>query len=128
MNTVYLVILLALLQFMFFTLRTGLARGKYAVNAPSTTGNETWERIYRVQQNTMEQLVVFIPGMLAFAHFVSPEWVLLPGVLYLAGRQVYSYQYISNPKSRGFGMGLTLLSNIALIVGALAGLVLSMFS
>ena len=128
MNTVYLVILLALLQYSFFTVRTGLARGKYAVNAPNTTGNETWERIFRVQQNTMEQLVLFIPGMLAFAHFVGPDWALLPGVMYLVGRQVYSYQYISNPKTRATGMGLTLLGNVALIVGALCGLALRMFS
>jgi len=127
MNTVYLVILLALLQFSFFTVRTALARGKFGVDAPHTTGNETWERIFRVQQNTMEQLILFIPGMLAFARFVSPEWALLPGVLYLAGRQVYSYQYISNPKTRATGMGLTLLSNVVLIVGALIGLVVGMF-
>jgi len=126
MNTVYLVILLALIQFMYFTALTGLKRDKYGVNAPSTTGNETWERIFRVQQNTMEQLVMFIPGMLAFAYFVSPKWALLPGVLFLVGRQLYSFQYVSNPKKRGPGMGLTLLSNVALILGALIGLILGM--
>jgi hypothetical protein len=70
--------------------------------------------------------VLFIPGMLAFAHFVSSKWALLPGLLYLIGRQLYSYQYESNPKKRGPGMGLTFLSNIALIIGAIIGLVMRM--
>jgi len=128
MNTVYLVILLALVQFIYFTFRTAMTREKYDVQAPKTVGNETWERIFRVQQNTLEQMVVFIPGMLAFAHFLSPQWALLPGVLYLTGRQLYSYQYVSDPKKRGPGMGLTFLSNIALVLGAIVGLVMRMGS
>ena len=128
MNYVYLVILLALAQFVFFSIRTGVARGRYGVNAPRTTGNEIWERIFRVQQNTMEQLVLFVPGMLAFASFVSARWALLPGVLYLVGRQIYSHLYVSDPKKRAPGVALSLFSNIALIVGALAGLVIQLCS
>jgi len=128
MNYVYLVILLALAQFLLFSVRTGLARGRYGVDAPKTTGDETWERIFRVQQNTMEQLVMFVPGMLMFAYFVSPRWALLPGVLYLIGRQLYSYLYVANPKKRESGMALTFLSNIALILGALIGLLMRMVS
>jgi len=121
MDYVYLVILLALVQFIFFTFRTGAARGKYGVEAPKTQGNETWERIYRVQQNSMEQLIIFIPGMLAFAHYVSPKWAVLLGALYLLGRQIFSYLYITNPKKRGPGVALSFLSNMVLVVGALVG-------
>ena len=121
MDNVYLVILLALVQFIYFTIRTGIARGKYGVEAPRTQGNEIWERIYRVQQNSMEQLVIFVPGMLAFAHFVSPKWALLLGIIYLLGRQIFSWFYITNPKKRGPGVALSLLSNITLVVGALIG-------
>jgi glutathione S-transferase len=126
MDYVYLLILLALLQFVYFTARTGFARGKYGVHAPATTGNETFERIFRVQQNTMEQLLMFIPGMLAFAHYVSHTWALLPGVLYLVGRQVYSWQYVADPKKRELGMTLSFLANLVLLAGALIGLVLRM--
>ncbi|HLF31156.1 MAG TPA: MAPEG family protein [Xanthomonadales bacterium] len=126
MDYVHLLILLALVQFIFFTARTGFARNKYAVHAPATTGNETFERIFRVQQNTMEQLVLFIPGMLAFAHYVSHSWALLPGVLYLVGRQVYSHQYVADPKQRELGMTLSLAANIALVAGALVGLALQL--
>lgn len=126
MNYVYLLILLSLVQFIFFTFRTGATRGKFNVQAPKTTGDENWERIYRVQQNTMEQLVLFVPGMLAFAHFVSPTWALVPGVLYLVGRQLYSYLYITNPKKRAPGVFLSFVSNMVLVVGALIGLILQL--
>jgi glutathione S-transferase len=128
MNYVILLILLALLQYIFFTMRTGFLREKYKVDAPKCEGDETWERIYRVQQNTLEQMVIYIPGMLAFATLVSVNWALLPGVVYLVGRQLYSLQYIADPKSRVAGMVMTIFSNIALVVGALIGLGLSMAS
>ena len=126
MNYVYLLILLALLQYFFFTAKTGAARGKYGVKAPKTTGNEIFERTFRVQQNTLEQLIVYIPGMLLFAKFVSPLWALLPGGLYLIGRQIYFHLYVADPDKRGPGVALSLFSNAALVIGALIGLVLQM--
>lgn len=126
MNYVYLLILLALLQYAYFTANVGKARGKYKIQAPSVSGHETFERVFRVQQNSLEQLVVFIPGMLLFAHFVSPLWALLPGALYVIGRQIYSYLYISDPAKRGPGAVLSLLSNVVLVVGALIGLVVEL--
>jgi uncharacterized membrane protein YecN with MAPEG domain len=122
-----LIILLALLQFLLFGVRVGIARGKYGIKAPATLGDETWERMYRVQQNTMEQLVVFIPAVIAFSVYVSNRWVLLPGLLFLVGRQLYSYEYIKNPDSRVPGMAISLLCNAALVIGALIGLLLVIF-
>ena len=126
MNYVYLLILLALLQYIYFTAMTGSARGKFGIKAPKTTGHDTFERIFRVQQNTLEQLVIYVPGMLMFAHFVSPLWALLPGALYLIGRQLYSYLYVSDPARRAPGVFLSHLSNVALVAGALIGLVVQM--
>ena len=127
MEYAVLIILLALAQFTWFTVRVGAARGKYGVSAPKTTGNETWERLHRVQQNTMEQLVLFVPLMLAFNFYVSARWCLLPGLMFLVGRQLYSYEYVSNPGSRTPGMAMTLLANGILLIGALAGLLLQIF-
>jgi uncharacterized membrane protein YecN with MAPEG domain len=127
MESAVLIILLALAQYIWFTGRTGLARGKYGVDAPNTTGNEIWERIYRVQQNTMEQLVLFIPAMLAFSVYLSARWALVPGLVFLVGRQLYSWEYINKPSSRTPGMALTLLANVVLLVGALAGVGMKIF-
>lgn len=127
MQYIALVILIALFQYGFFTARVGLNRSKYKIEAPKTVGDETWERYFRVQQNTMEQLVMFIPGMIAFATYVSEAWALLPGVVFVIGRQLYSHQYVKNPESRAPGMALSLLSNVALLLGALIGLMVKLF-
>lgn len=121
-------ILIALLQYIFFTGRAGFSRGKYSIKAPKTVGNERWERIYRIQQNTMEQLVIFIPGTLIFSAYVSSSWVLIPGILFIVGRHLYSRLYLQSPENRGPGMVLSFLSNIVLVLGGLIGVSLKLFS
>ena len=127
MDHATLIVLLALLQYVWFTARVGLARGKYHVDAPACDGDEAWNRLFRVQQNTMEQLIVFIPGTYAFAYYFSELWVLVPGLAFLIGRFLYSGEYLSDPKTRTPGMAITLLSNVVLVLGALYGLVRVMF-
>ena len=122
-----LLILLALAQYVFFTVRVGSARGKYGVDAPRTTGDEAWERLYRVQMNTLEQLIVFIPSSWIFSMYTSALWALLPGLLFLLGRQLYSMEYTKDPKTRAPGMAITLIANVILLVGGLAGVLMSIF-
>ena len=127
MDHATLIILLALLQYVWFTARVGLARGKFNVNAPACDGDETWNRLFRVQQNTMEQLIVFIPATFAFSYYMSELWMLIPGLAFMIGRFLYSMEYVKDPKSRTPGMAITLLSNVVLVLGALFGLVRVMF-
>lgn len=122
-----LIILLALLQYVWFSMRVGLARGKYKIDAPACSGNENFERLFRIQMNTLEQLIVFIPAMYAFAFYLSPVWVLVPGVAYLLGRFLYSAEYTKEPTTRAPGMAVTMLSNVLLVLGALFGVLKGMF-
>ena len=124
MELTALVILLALIQYIWFTIRVGAAREKYGVEAPRTTGDENWQRIFRGQQNTLEQLIVFIPGTLIFGAWFQGPWVLVPGLIFLVGRQLYSMEYVKDPKTRLPGMSLTFLANAILLVGIAIGLVL----
>ena len=121
-----LIVLLALLQYVWFTVRVGITRGKYEVNAPACKGDENWERLFRIQQNTMEQLIMLIPASYAFAYYLSPVWVLVPGAAFVFGRFLYSATYLKDPKTRGPGMGLTLAANAVLILGAFFGLLKGM--
>ncbi len=127
MDNATLIVLLALLQYMFFTARVGLGRGKYKVDAPACGGDENFERLFRVQQNTMEQLIVFIPATFAFAYYLSPKWVLAVGAVFIIGRFLYATEYVKDPKTRTPGMGMTLLANVVLVLGALFGVVKGMF-
>jgi uncharacterized membrane protein YecN with MAPEG domain len=127
MDHATLIVLLALLQYVFFTGRVGLARGKYKVNAPACDGDENWNRLFRVQQNTLEQLIVFIPASYAFAFYLSEIWVVIPGLVFILGRFLYSAEYVKDPKTRTPGMSLTLLANVVLVLGALYGVLKVMF-
>jgi len=121
MAYVDIVTALALLQFLAFGMQVARARGKYGVHAPAVTGNEIFERHFRVQQNTLEQLIVFLPGLYLFAHYFNSLWAAGLGLIYLIGRQVYSASYVKDPKSRSAGFGLSVLPMMVLIIGALIG-------
>ena len=121
MEYIIIIVRLALAQYMFFLTRVGAARGRLGINAPSCMGNEQFERIFRVQQNTLEQLIIFIPALFAFAHYVHPVWAVGLGVIYLAGRFVYSNAYLSDPAKRGAGMLMTFITNGILVLGAIIG-------
>jgi len=123
MAYVDIVTVLAVLQFIVFGFQVGGARGKYGVTAPATTGNEIFERIFRIQQNTLELLVGFIPGIYLFSRYFDPLWAAALGVIYLAGRQIYAASYVKEPSKRSLGYGLSFLPVAALLIGGLIGAV-----
>ena len=126
MNYVYLVVLLAVLQFVVFGIFVGQARGKYGVAAPAMTGNEHFERAVRVHMNTLEQLVCFIPASLIATVFMPPVYVAGAGVVYLIGRTLYRQAYVTNPAKRGLGFLLTFLPTTLLIAASLVGAVMKL--
>jgi glutathione S-transferase len=121
MPYIHIVVGLALVQFLWFGLAVAGARGRYKVAAPAVTGDEMFERYMRVQMNTLEQLVVFIPAILLFGQYWSPYVAAGLGVIFLIGRLVYFFTYVKDPKSRELGFILTIGPNVALLGGALLG-------
>lgn len=121
MQYVAIVTLLLLVQYTIYMLLCGLARGKDTVVAPATTGDPKYERAFRVQMNTLEQLAVTIPAMWICAHFYSPVVAAGLGVGFMIGRLVYRQAYMRDPASRGLGMVIGFLANMALIALGLWG-------
>ena len=120
------VAVLALIEYLVFSMFVGWARGRYGVEAPATTGDPVFERYFRVHQNTLEQLVVFLPALFLFATWVSPTWAAWIGLAFPIGRLIYFRSYVSDPKSRGVGFGIGYLANAALVIGSAVGVVLGL--
>ena len=125
MAWINLVALLALVQYLVFGALVGRARGKYGVHAPATTGNEVFERYYRVQMNTLELMVVLLPAMWIAAAYWDPRWIAAAGAVYLIGRLVYLRAYTRDPGSRALGFMLSVAPISVLLVAALIGVILN---
>ena len=110
---------LALLQFFIFCMAVA-ARATYNVDAPATTGNEVFERYFRVQMNTLELLIVFVPADLLFACYVSAYWAAGLGAVYLIGRILYFRGYVKAPAKRSTGYMLSGVPTIILLGGAIS--------
>jgi hypothetical protein len=123
MAYVDIVTIFAVLQFIVFAFKVGKARERFGIKAPATTGNEQFERQFRVQQNTLEQLLGLLPGLYLFSRYWNPVYAAALGVVYLIGREIYAAQYVKDPASRSAGFGLSILPIVILLIGALLGAV-----
>jgi len=119
MDLVFIVAILAVIQFLAFGILVGMARGKYDVPAPAVSGNPIFERYNRVQQNTLEQLAIFLPAMFIYANLGDPRVAAGLGVVYLIGRLIYLRSYVKEPKSRGLGFAVTSLPGMFMLLASL---------
>jgi len=121
MAYVHLVIVLALLEFLLFGYAVGRARTRYNVPAPAMSGHEVFDRCFRAQMNTLEQLVLFLPSIWLFAHYLNAWAAVALGVLFIVGRALYFRGYVQAAESRHAGFLLSAIPNVTLLIGALIG-------
>jgi glutathione S-transferase len=123
MPWVQLVALLAVCEFFGFALAVAGARRRYGVPAPATSGNADFERYFRVQQNTLEQLIMFLPSLFIAAAYWNPQLVAAVGAFFLVGRLVYFRGYVREARQRHTGFLLGIAPTVALALAALIGVV-----
>ncbi len=126
MQYVELVAVLAVLQYLFFGALTGRARSQSGLKAPAMTGHEGFERMFRVQMNTLEHMMAFLPALFLAALHWSSALVAGLGLVYVIGRFLYWHAYVNDPPKRGLGFMLSMLPTMALALMALVGLILSL--
>lgn len=110
-----------LLAYQLFIMLTGRARSTCQVPAPATQGHPLFERIYRVQQNTLEQLMITLPAMWLFAFTLHAYLAALLGAVFLVSRVLYYRGYVLTPRKRMIGFVLGTFANSILLLGALVG-------
>ena len=119
-----LVTLLAVLFYFFVGTRVAAARGKYGVKLPAITGHPDFERIYRVQMNTLEWMPIFLVPLWLFALYLSDVWAALLGLVWTGGRVWYFVGYSAATEKRLPGFFVQSLVCVALWLGALAGVIM----
>ncbi len=122
MHWIQLVTLLAAAQLFWFGIQVGRARSRHEIKAPAMTGEPRFERVVRVQQNTVEVLLIFYPALWVYGLTVSPVWGAGIGAIYLIGRFVYAAGYTEEAGKRGLGFMLSIVPTIVLLVGGLIGI------
>lgn len=125
MEAVVIVTVLALVQYVFFGIQVGGAHQKYGVKVPAMSGEPQFDRVHRVHQNTLEQLVVFIPVLWLYAHYVNPLWGAGMGAVYLVGRIIYRAEYLKDPSSRTLGFMLSFVPSAVMAIWVLVKVALS---
>jgi len=112
----------ALLVYFGLGIGVGIARVKYKISPPQTTGNEDFERVYRAHQNTLEQIVLFLPCLWLFSIFVNPNWGAILGAVWIVGRIAYAWGYYVEAGKRVAGNAIASLAMLALMFGTLFNL------
>ena len=126
MQYIELVIIFSVLQFLFFGAMAGKARIRFGVKAPAVIGHEGFERAYRVQMNTLEMLILFIPAIAIAGKYWPAAFIAGIGAVYLIGRFVYWRAYITAPAKRAIGFMLSMFPIVVLILLSLIGIIMSL--
>ena len=118
-----LVTCLAILFYFFTSIQVSKARVKFGVKVPATSGNMDFERVFRVQMNTLEWMPIFLPSLWLFAIYISDAIAALLGLVWIAGRILYIVSYSKAASKRGPGFGIQAFATVALWLGATGAIV-----
>jgi len=117
-----LVTCLAILFYFFTSFRVGKARATFGVKAPAISGNADFERVFRVQMNTLEWMPIFLPSLWLFAIYNSDTIAALVGLVWIVGRALYMTGYSRAAEKRGPGFAIQALACGVLLLGALGAI------
>ncbi len=118
-----LVTCLAIAFYFYTSILVSRARAKFGVKLPAISGNADFERVFRVQMNTLEWMPIFLPSLWLFAIYISDPVAAALGVVWIAGRILYVIGYSHAVAKRGRGFAVQALAAVVLWVGALGAIV-----
>jgi glutathione S-transferase len=110
---------LAIAFYFFTTILVAKARVKFGIKAPAVSGHPDFERVFRVQMNTLEWLPIFLPSLWLYAIYISDPWAAVFGMIWILGRILYTTGYSQAAEKRSMGFGIQALAGGVLWLGAL---------
>jgi len=118
-----LVTCLVILFYFYTSFQVGKARTKFDIKAPATTGNPDFERVFRVQMNTLEWLPIFLPSLWLFAIYISDTAAAGLGLIWIFGRILFMIGYSRAANKRGPGFAIQGITTVVLWLGSLGAIV-----
>jgi glutathione S-transferase len=118
-----LVTCLAIALYFFTSIRVAKARAAFGIKAPAIIGHSDFERVFRVQMNTLEWMPIFLPSLWLFAIYISDPIAAAVGLVWIAGRILYMTGYSQAADKRGRGFGVQAMATGILWLGALGAIV-----
>jgi glutathione S-transferase len=117
-----LVTCLAILFYFLTAVQVTGARAKFGVKAPAIIGNDDFERVFRVQTNTLEWLPIFLPALWLFAIYISDTIAAALGLVWIGGRILHMTGYSKAANRRGSGFGIQASAATLLWLGAIGAI------
>ena len=117
-----LVTCLTILFYFFTTVQVSKARVAFGIKVPAVSGNPDFERVFRVQMNTLEWMPIFLPSLWLFAVYISDGIAAAIGLVWIAGRILYLTGYTKAAAKRGPGFGIQATAATILWVAALGAI------
>ena len=117
-----LVTCLSVLCYFFTSIQVSKARTAFDIKAPAVSGNPDFERVFRVQMNTLEWLPIFLPALWLFAIYISDAIAAALGVVWIVGRILYLTGYSKAANKRGTGFGIQFVAAMLLWLGAVGAI------
>jgi glutathione S-transferase len=125
---IVLVTIAALLLYAYMGIQVGAARQKYGVKAPAIAGNPDFERVFRVQMNTLEWLPIFLSALWICSAYWDARVVAGLGLVWIIGRVMYMQGYTKAADQRSTGFMVQGLAALLLVIGCVAGAIMSLLA
>jgi glutathione S-transferase len=118
-----LVTCLAILFYFFTSVQVSKARAAFGIKVPATSGHPDFERVFRVQMNTLEWMPIFLPSLWLFAIYISDPAAAALGLIWIGGRILYWNGYSQAAEKRNMGFAVQFMGAAILWAGALGVIV-----
>ncbi len=117
-----LITLFIVLMLHWNAMRVGRARREYNIAAPAVSGHPVFETAYRIQMNTIEGVLTFLPTMWLTALLLQDALAAALGLSWVMARIWFALAYAREPEQRYRPLTVSMLCLALCVLAAFVGL------